>query len=332
VTTRSSVQEPSQARAFWVTAPGRAEIRDESLAAPGPTDVVVRAVFSGISRGTESLVFAGRVPESERGRMRAPFQSGDFPGPVKYGYASVGVVEHGPPALQGRHVFALYPHQTRYVVPASVVHLVPEKVPPGRAVLAANLETAINGVWDARPSVGDRIVVIGAGAVGCLAAWLVGHVPGCAVTLVDVNPTRAAVAERLGVRFALPQDTPHDADLVLHASGSAEGLALALDTAGFESTVVEMSWYGDGVVPVKLGGAFHSLRLTIKSSQVGHVAAPQRARWTTVRRMSLALSLLSDPALDALVSGESAFEELPGVMSELVASGAPGALCHRIRY
>lgn len=332
MTTRSDVQDPTRARAFWVTAPGRAEIREESLSAPGPTDVVVRAVFSGISRGTESLVFAGRVPESERARMRAPFQSGDFPGPVKYGYASVGVVEHGPPQLRGRHVFALYPHQTRYIVPASVVHVLPEQVPPGRAVLAANLETAINGLWDARPSVGDRIVVIGAGTVGCLVAWLLGRIPGCAVTLVDVNPSRAVVAGMLDVAFALPKDAPHDADLVLHASGSADGLALALETAGFESTVVELSWYGDNVVPLRLGGAFHSRRLTITSSQVGHVAVPQRARWTPARRMNLAVSLLSDPVLDVLVSGESAFEELPRVMSEVVGPGAPATLCHRIRY
>jgi threonine dehydrogenase-like Zn-dependent dehydrogenase len=329
VTSQSTAQVPNQARAFWVTAPGRGEIRAEPLPEPGPADVIVRALCSGVSRGTESLVFAGRVPDSERERMRAPFQSGDFPGPVKYGYASVGVVEEGPPELRDRHVFVLHPHQDRFVVPASALHIVPERVPPGRAVLAANLETAINGVWDARVSVGDRVVVIGAGTVGCLVAWLIGRLPGCAVTLVDINPSRAEVARTLGVAFSLATDAPRDADIVLHASGSAHGLTLALDTAGFESTVVELSWYGDGVVPLCLGGAFHSRRLTIKSSQVGHVAGTQRARWTTTRRMRLALELLSDAALDVLISGESAFEDLPRVMSDLA---APGALCHRIWY
>jgi len=291
----------------------------------------VRSLFSGVSRGTEALVFAGRVPASERQRMRAPFQRGEFPAPVKYGYASVGVVERGPRELEGRRVFTLYPHQTRYVVPAAAVHVLPDGVPPERAVLAANLETAINGVWDARPHVGDRITVIGAGAVGCLAAWIAGRIAGCEVELVDTNPRRGAIAKALGVGFKTPADASDGADVVIHASGSAAGLALALRVAAFEATIVEMSWHGAGEVPVPLGEAFHARRLTIASSQVGTVPPSQRARWSTRRRMALALSMLTDPALDVLITGESPFDALPQVMAQLAAE--PGdALCHRIRY
>jgi 2-desacetyl-2-hydroxyethyl bacteriochlorophyllide A dehydrogenase len=322
---------PDQARAFWIAAPGRGEIRAETLAAPSPGDVVVRARYSGISRGTEALVFQGRVPPSEYARMRAPFQDGEFPGPVKYGYANVGQVERGPQNLVGRNVFALYPHQTQYVVPAAAVHVLPDTVPPARAVLAANLETAINGLWDARPHVGDRIVVVGAGTVGCLVAWLAGRVHGCDVDLVDVNPHRAAVARALGVRFASPSTAPQEADVVIHASGSPDGLAVALRCAGFEATVVEMSWYGDKTVSLPLGAEFHARRLILKSSQVGHVADAQRARWDTRRRMQFALASLADPALDVLISGESNFDALPSVMAEL--STSPGnTLCHRIKY
>ena len=319
------------ARAFWVAAPGRGEIRTEVL--PGPVDgeVIVRARFSGISRGTEALVFSGRVPASEYARMRAPFQAGEFPAPVKYGYASVGLVEHGPGELQGRMVFVLHPHQTLYVVPKQAVHVLPDTVPPARAVLAANMETAINGLWDARPHVGDRIAVIGAGTVGCLVAWLAARIHGCAVELVDVNPRRSAVARALGLRFADPAAATADADVVIHASGSPAGLELALQLAGFESTIVELSWYGDQIVPMALGGAFHARRLTIASSQVGAVAPSQRARWDTRRRMQLALTLLGDASLDTLITGESDFETLPQVMADLTAS--PGdTLCHRIRY
>jgi threonine dehydrogenase-like Zn-dependent dehydrogenase len=263
--------------------------------------------------------------------MRAPFQTGDFPAPVKYGYCNVGVVERGPESLQGREVFVLYPHQTRYVVPAAAAHLLPEGVPPGRAVLAANLETAINGLWDARPHIGDRITVIGAGTVGCLVAWLATGVPGCTVQLVDVNPARADIARALGVMFAEPSHATADADLVVHASGAPDGLALALRVAGDEATVVEMSWYGDRIVPLELGAAFHARRLTMVSSQVGRIALAQRTRWDYRRRLQLALDLLRDPALDALISGESAFDQLPQVMAELTAT--PGnVLCHRIRY
>jgi 2-desacetyl-2-hydroxyethyl bacteriochlorophyllide A dehydrogenase len=322
---------PTETRAFWIAAPGRGEIRDEPLKAPSPHDVVVRTLYSGISRGTEAIVFQGRVPADEYQRMRAPFQEGDFPAPVKYGYASVGRVERGPTDLEGRVVFTLYPHQTQYVVPAGAVHVVPENVPPGRAVLTANLETALNGIWDARPHVGDRIVVVGAGTVGCLVGWLAGRIGGCAVVLVDINPERAAIARALGVEFATPDAVRGDADVVVHASGSPDGLQLALSLAGFESTVVEMSWYGDQMVPLSLGHAFHSRRLTVKSSQVGSVAESQRSRWDTRRRMRLALRQLADPALDALITGESPFEDLPAAMAKL--ASAPGnTLCHRIRY
>jgi threonine dehydrogenase-like Zn-dependent dehydrogenase len=319
------------ARAFWVAEPGRGEIREEYLPPLVGNAVRVRALFSGISRGTEALVFEGRVPVGERERMRAPFQAGDFPAPVKYGYSSVGQVEEGAAALVGRRVFVLHPHQTRYVVDADDVHELPAAVPASRAVLAANLETAINGLWDARLQLGDRVAVVGGGTVGCLAAWLAQRVPGCDVELVDIDPRRAETARALGVRFARPDHASIEADVVVHASGSPAGLDVALRLAGFEATVVDLSWYGDLRVPIPLGEAFHSRRLTLKSSQVGHVASSQRVRWTRRRRLALALDLLGDSALDALISGESDFDALPDVMAGL-ARAPDGALCHRIRY
>jgi threonine dehydrogenase-like Zn-dependent dehydrogenase len=319
------------ARAFWVAEPGRGDIREEVLPPLATNSVRVRALYSGISRGTEAIVFHGRVPAVEHERMRAPFQVGDFPAPVKYGYSSVGRVEAGPADLVGRHVFVLHPHQTQYVVPMDAVHELPPEVPPARAILAANLETAINALWDARPHLGDRITVVGGGVVGCLTAWLATRMPGCDVQLVDIDPRREAAAQALGVRFAVPAAASGGADLVVHASGSSGGLDVSLRLAGFEAMIVDVSWYGDEIVPMALGEAFHSQRLTLKSSQVGHVAASQRARWTRRRRMALALSLLSESALDVLISGESDFDALPEVMAEL--SRAPnGALCHRISY
>lgn len=321
----------ADARAFWVTAPGKGEIRGEELRHPAGGEVVVRALFSGISRGTEALVFGGRVPASEWHRMRAPFQEGDFPAPVKYGYSMVGRVEHGPGPLVGRVVFVLHPHQTRFVVGADDVHVLLDGIPPARAVLAANLETALNGVWDAGPHVGDRIAVIGAGTVGCLAAWLVSRIPGCDVQLIDINPRRAGIARALGIPFAQPSAAASDADVVIHASGTPEGLDLALRLAGLEARIVELSWFGDRSVPLALGSAFHARRLTIASSQVGRIAPHQRARWDARRRIHLVMTLLQDPNLDVLISGESDFEELPDVMARLAT--APGdTLCHRIRY
>jgi threonine dehydrogenase-like Zn-dependent dehydrogenase len=318
-------------RAFWIAEPGRGEIRTEPPLAAGPDEVLIRARYSGISRGTEGLVFEGRVPPSEYVRMRAPFQAGSFPAPVKYGYASVGFVEAGPAELRGQHVFVLHPHQTRYVVPAAWAHVIPAAVPPARAVLAANLETAINIVWDAEVRPGDRVSVIGGGTVGLLVAWLAGRIPGCDVQLVDRNPSRGGVTAALGVGFALPESPQREADVVVHASGSPAGLSLALEIAAFEALVIEASWYGSDVVPLRLGEAFHAHRLTIRSSQVGTVSAAQRARWDARRRMALALGLLTDAALDTLITGESLFESLPEIMPRL--ARAPGdVICHRIRY
>jgi threonine dehydrogenase-like Zn-dependent dehydrogenase len=311
--------------------PYRGEIRPEPLRDPAAGDALVRTLYSGISRGTESLVFRGEVPQSEYQAMRAPFQGGDFPGPVKYGYCSVGLVEEGPEGLKGRAAFCLHPHQTRYRVPADALHPLPDELPPSRAVLAANLETAINGVWDATPRIGDRIAVIGAGTLGCLAAWLAGRIPGCRVELIDLNPRRAAIAAALGVGFASPEAATPDVDLVIHASGSPAGLAAGLWIAGFEATVVELSWYGTREVFLPLGQGFHRRRLTIRSSQVGSVATAQRARWDHRRRMALALSLLADPVLDRLITGEDGFDDLPAVQARLARD--PGdTLMHRIRY
>lgn len=319
------------ATAFWTLAPGRGGLREEPLAAPREGEVCVRTLYSGISRGTEALVFLGRVPESEYRRMRAPFQAGDFPGPVKYGYVSVGVVEAGEAALQGREVFCLHPHQDRYVVPASAVTPLPDGLPPARAVLAANMETAVNGLWDAAPGVGDRVAVVGAGVVGALVAWLCAAIPGTRVQLIDVVPARAELAAALGLDFRTPETAAPDNDRVIHASGSGEGLQLALRLAGLEARVVEMSWYGDEVVGLPLGEAFHSRRLTLRSSQVGRLPAEHGPRWDHRRRLALALELLCDPRLDALISGESDFRELPALMPRLV--GAAGeTLCHRLHY
>ena len=321
----------SEALAFWLREPGTGEIRAETLREPGPDEVLVRTVRSGVSRASEALVFRGGVLPSQHAVMRAPFQDGEFPAPVKYGYLNVGVVEQGPSELLGRTVFCLYPHQTAYVVPADAVFLVPDGVPPSRAVLAGTVETGVNALWDAAPLVGDRIAVVGAGMVGLCVARLLTQIVGVQVTVVDVDSSRATIAAALGAGFASPADAPADCDLVLHTSGTSEGLQLSLDLLGPEGTVIDLSWYGDKEVRLSLGGAFHSSRLSIRSSQVGAVAPARRRRRTARQRLEFALNLLRDPAFDVLITGESPFEELPDVMARL-ADGRLPALCHTISY
>ena len=291
----------------------------------------MRTLHSGVSRGTETLVFTGGVPASQYAAMRAPFQDGDFPAPVKYGYLNVGVVEDGPAGLRGRTVFCLYPHQSAYVVPASAVTAVPDGVPPARAVLTGTVETAVNALWDAAPLVGDRIAVVGAGMVGCAVAAVLSRFPAGRLQLVDANPDRGAVAAALGVDFALPEDAADGCDVVIHASATSAGLTRSLELLAPDATVVELSWYGDRRVEVPLGEFFHTRRLTVKCSQVGSIPPARRGRRDFADRLAFALELLADPAYDALITGACDFEDLPDVLPRL-ARGDLAALCHLVNY
>lgn len=319
------------ARAVWYVSPGVAELRTVSVDAPMPGSALVRTLFSGISRGTERLVLAGAVGPEEWSRMKAPLQDGEFPFPVKYGYCAVGVVEAGAPDLLGRNVFCLHPHQDHFVASTTMLVPIPDGVPARRATLAANMETALNALWDSGAGPADRIVVVGAGVVGLLIAYLAARLPGSEVTVVDVAEERRGVVEAFGARFCSAttdaQSLPAGADVVFHTSVTAAGLNTAIACAGLEAAVVEMSWYGDAQVPVKLGGTFHSQRLRLVSSQVGHVSPGRRPRWDYRRRMLSALALLADDRLDALVAEEIAFDnaatELPRILGPRARGLAP---------
>ncbi len=319
------------ARAVWYVRKGAVELRTAQVPPPGPNEALVRTLFSGISRGTERLVLNGGVSAGERERMRAPLQEGAFPFPVKYGYCAAGIVEEGPKELAGRAVFCLHPHQEYFVAPVTMLVPLPNGLPPRRATLAANMETALNAVWDSAAGPADRIVVVGAGVVGLLIGYVAARLPGSEVTLVDVAAARADLAQRLGVQFAAPGAAPKDADVVFHTSATAAGLDTAVAAAGMEAMVMEVSWYGDTSVSVNLGGAFHSRRLKLVSSQVGQVSPSRRPRWDYRRRLEAALRLLQDPALDALVSEEIPFEDTPRALPAALAPGVSG-LAPVIRY
>jgi threonine dehydrogenase-like Zn-dependent dehydrogenase len=313
------MSERERGHGFWVTGRGQGEIREEglpNLSRGARADVLVRARMSAISAGTERLVLRGGVPKSQYQAMRCPFQAGSFPWPVKYGYAMVGSVENGPADLVGRRVFCLHPHQDRFVVPADAVLPVPDGVPDHRAALAANLETAINALWDAPPCVGDRVGVVGAGTVGLGVALLASGMPGVALGVVEADPRRAELARALGLTV-VDAASFGECDLVLHASGQPAGLVRALAMAGAEATIVELSWFGDQPVALPLGEAFHAKRLRLVSSQVGRITGARQARWSNPRRLALALDLLADPRYDLLIGARVAFADLPAAMARL---------------
>jgi len=324
------MQVTTTAQALYYTAPGTVELRQVALAPLVPGQVEVRTLFSGLSRGTERLVSAGAVPPGEYTAMRAPHQDGDFPFPVKYGYAAVGVVEAGPEGLLGRHVFSLYPHQSRFRVGAGAVVALPDGVPATRAILAANAETALNAIWDAGIEPGERVLVLGAGLLGCLIAAFLSRIHDH-VDVTDKLAEPAAALADFPVNSVSSETLGQNYDLVLHSTASAAGLQAAIGALGFEGRVIELSWFGDRPVSLMLGGAFHSRRLTIRASQVGHVAPSRREATTRRDRLVEALALLADPRLDRLITGEVAFVDLPAEIPRLLAPGAPG-IATRIRY
>lgn len=319
------------AQAYWTMSPRRGQLRREEIPEPVAGQVRVRAIASGISRGTELLVHRHGVPESIRTLMRCPFQAGELPDPVKYGYLSVGRVEAGPSELIGKRVFCLHPHQDVYVVPESAVTVLPDDVPSERAVLAGTVETAVNALWDAAPRLGDRVAVVGGGMVGLSVAALLRQFPLGRLELVDVDPGRAVQASWIGVPLVAPEAAADDCDLVFHASATEAGLATALWLLGDEGEVIELSWYGDRQPSLPLGQEFHARRLTIRASQVSRVSPSRAARRRPSDRLALALDLLRDPVFDALLAPALPFAELPTVMAELDA-GRGTSLCQVIAY
>lgn len=318
------------ARALIYTNPGRAEISEVPLDPLLDDQVEVRTIATALSRGTERLVFHGLVPVSEHERMKAPFQAGKFSFPIKYGYCAVGTISDGPSNLLGRNVFCLHPHQSHFRVPIEMVNLLPESLDPARAVLAANAETAVNAIWDAKLKPGSQVLVVGAGLVGCLIAAFLSLRGDLRVTCCDILPHRAATLSEFDVSFVTqPEGSVYQT--AFHCSASAAGLQTAIDALSFEGEVIELSWFGDKPVPLILGGAFHSQRLAIRSSQVGHVAASRRASTGYRERMAEALRLLGDPRLDAFVTEEIAFEAVPDALPRLLGDD-PSCIATRIVY
>ena len=324
--TRRSQGHMVVARALWYVKPGIAELRTERLTLPRPGEARIKTLFSAISRGTERLVAFGNVPASEWRQMRAPLQAGDFPFPVKYGYSAAGVVTAGPDNLVGKEVFCLHPHQDHFLAPEAMLVALPDGVPAKRATLAANMETALNAHWDAATGPGDTVLVIGAGIVGLLTAYLAGRIAGSSVVIADTDPARGVLARKLGLSFVLATDPLPQSRIVFHTSATSAGLQAAINAAAFEARIVEMSWYGDTPVTLQLGGAFHSKRLQLISSQVGHVSPTRRGAITHRERLARAIALLDDAALDGLVEDEIDFETLPARLPALLTGTGPGAI------
>lgn len=293
------------------------------------SDIVLKMRVSGVSRGTERLVFNAQVPETEYERMRAPRQTGHFPYPVLYGYCAVADIIDGPAALIGRSAFCLNPHQDYFTAPLEALTFLPETLPARRAVLLANMETALNGIWDSGISAGDKVTVIGAGVIGLLIGFLASRIPATTITVIDTQD-RSKLAGLFGCQFETTPQQGLEADVVFHCSASDSGLQTAFACAGMDSAIVEMSWYGNKSLTLNLGGAFHSKRLRLIGSQVGQIPATHKARWTYQRRMDRALALLDDPRLDELLTHAIAFTDAPQALPSLLDD--PAALAISLTY
>ena len=283
-------------RSVLFAAPGRIEVTHDDIPSPREGEVLVRTLVSGISAGTELHVYRGDISEGVLLDESLPSLQEPFRYPATYGYASVGEVVD-----DGRRVFAFQPHVSHYVAREDELYDVPEDLSSEAAALWPSVETAVNLVLDARPLVGERVLVVGQGVVGLATTSILSRFPLGELWTVDPIESRRAASKRCGAASSFHPDEADAAgvlerfDLTIELSGSAEGLNLAIGAAGFEGRVVVGSWYGDKSVSVDLGTHFHRgrLQLSIISSQVSHLGSLLLSRWTKARRMEVAANALS---------------------------------------
>jgi len=290
------------------------ELRQEPPAELGAADVRVDAIASAISHGTEMLVLRGQVPDGLE--LDLPTLRGGFAFPIKYGYASVGrIVEAGPEAhlAPGQTVFVHHPHQSSYVVPASMPIVLPPGLEPELGVFLANVETAVNIVLDAALRFGERVGIFGQGVVGLLVTQLLRRAGASLIVAVEPVAARRDLAQRLGADIALaPEEATPSAlreltdglgvDLAIEVSGNAAALQQAIDSLAFGGTAVVCSWYGTKPVSLQLGGGFHRRRPRVVSSQVSTIDGALQPRWTYARRLQLAVDLLPRLQLAELIT------------------------------
>jgi 2-desacetyl-2-hydroxyethyl bacteriochlorophyllide A dehydrogenase len=301
--------------AVWFGGPQRVEIRQEPGAPVGPDDVRVRSRVSGLSAGSELLVYRGDAASDLRPDL--PTVSGDFGFPIKFAYASVGhVIEVGSRVARlavDDLVFVHHPHQTEFVVPADAPIRLPEGLPPDVGVFAANLETAVTVVLDANPRLGEAVLVSGQGVVGLLITMLLRRVGATPIVTVDLHERRRAASSAAGADHVLSVDVDlvdtvldltdgRGVDVAIEASGNPAALQACIDAAGFAGTVVVASWYGTRDVSLNLGGRFHRRRQRIVSSQVSTLDPALAPRWDRARRSSVVSGLLQELPLEPLIT------------------------------
>jgi len=333
------------------------DVVQEPLPAPAPDEVVVRTTVSGISPGTERLIYDGKAPRGLAADATLRSLEGDtLSFPLRYGYACVGqVVDTGgevEPEWEGRRVFAFVPHQSAFVCRPDQLVPIPESVGSKTAVLVPSVETAVNLVMDARPMLGETLLLLGQGVIGLLTTTLLAEHPLGALYAIEPAQNRreralgrgatevfapddgSAIRDALGISSvdARPADQEYEgADASIEVSGAPDALQDALKYTGFRGRVVVGSWYGTDPASLNLGGRFHRSRMRILASQVSTIDPTHRGRWTKARRMQTVLSLLDDASLDDLITHTYTIDDAPRAYEDLAAA-APGMLQPILRY
>ena len=313
------------ARALFHTAPRSVEIKTVPTPRPAAGEVIVSTQFSGISSGTESLVYRGEVSEDTALDDTIGALGGAFRYPFAYGYACVGKA-----ADSGQAVFAFHPHQDIFAARTSDLIPLPA-VDPAPATLFPLVETALQVTLDAGTGYRDRVIVLGAGVLGLLTALLLQR-SGQRPLLAEPQAWRRGLAASLGVPAAAPEELgKQEVSLVIDASGSPDAPASALGMLAHEGTLLVASWFGAKPVVLPLGGAFHRRRLTIRSTQVSTVPARLGATWTRPRRRLEAAELMPELPLSELCTHVFPFTKAADAF-RAVDEGTPGLMHAVLRY
>jgi NADPH:quinone reductase-like Zn-dependent oxidoreductase len=282
-----------KAKELWFNSPGKVGFKLVNVDDPKNDEVLVKAVCSLISSGTERLVSGGNIPAKIYDQMKVPYMQGDFSFPFTYGYSLVGEIFKGKKSLPGKYVHLLHPHKEIALVKMNDVYILPEGFNLQTATLASNMETAVNAVWDSGVSIGDKVIIVGFGIIGALIAGVLKSMKHIHISIHESNPERASIARKLG--FEVPGEIQNNYfDIAFNTSASEHGLQVCIDSVGFEGKVTELSWYGEGKVNINLGGDFHSMRKVIIASQVSSIPAQMTGRWDFSRRKKLVFEILKD--------------------------------------
>ena len=318
--------------ALWHLNTEKSIIKPGHLPRINSNQVLIESRYSLISAGTEKSIAQGFISEKHQPFMQVPYMDGSFSLPIKYGYSVVGkVISEG--KYLDRRVHLMHPHQSLIVADIGNVYFISDQLYYSKAALLSNMETIVNAIWDAEISNNEEVLICGFGGIGFLLAETIRMLKSAVVTILDTDDARISLAHKRGFETMMLNDLRREHfATAFNCSGTYGGLNNCIKAVGFEGKVIELSWYGDEMGLVDLGGSFHFNRKKIISSQVSNIPLGKKETWTFVKRKKYAEEVLNQLDLSSYGVNRIPFAEAPQFFEKLRNNDIPEDLIHVIDY